>query len=122
MVDLIYGHGSHHIKGVEIYKEKLIIYGAGSFINDAEGINIDEKMYGDFRDDVSFMYFPELDPNTGNLLNLYLVPMRLKNFQVKLATEEEDLYYLFNTMERECNKFNLGLEIEDVGQYFKLKF
>jgi poly-gamma-glutamate synthesis protein (capsule biosynthesis protein) len=28
-VDAIYGHSSHHVKGIEVYKEKLILYGCG---------------------------------------------------------------------------------------------
>ena len=29
-VDVVYGHSSHHIRGLEIYRGKLIIYGAGT--------------------------------------------------------------------------------------------
>lgn len=36
-VDVIYGHSSHHIRGMEAYNGKLIIYGAGDLINDYEG-------------------------------------------------------------------------------------
>lgn len=35
-VDLIYGHSSHHIRGAEVYKGKLILYGAGDIVNDYE--------------------------------------------------------------------------------------
>ncbi|GAD98204.1 polyglutamate biosynthesis protein [Paecilomyces variotii No. 5] len=33
-VDIVHGHSSHHIQGVERYKNKLIIYGCGDFIDD----------------------------------------------------------------------------------------
>ena len=33
-IDLIHGHSSHHIQGVETYKGKLIIYGCGDFVDD----------------------------------------------------------------------------------------
>lgn len=57
--DLIYGHSSHHIKGVEVYKGKLIVYGCGDFLSDYEGIDgVASQFEEDFRDDVSFMYFP----------------------------------------------------------------
>jgi hypothetical protein len=36
-VDVIYGHSSHHIRGLEAYNGKLVIYGAGDLINDYEG-------------------------------------------------------------------------------------
>ncbi|KAL1879440.1 hypothetical protein Plec18167_003894 [Paecilomyces lecythidis] len=33
-VDIVHGHSSHHIQGVERYKNKLIIYGCGDFVDD----------------------------------------------------------------------------------------
>ncbi|KAL9056089.1 MAG: hypothetical protein Q9162_003151 [Coniocarpon cinnabarinum] len=33
-IDIIHGHSSHHIQGVEKYHGKLIIYGCGDFIDD----------------------------------------------------------------------------------------
>mmetsp|Transcript_21532 Transcript_21532/g.54512 ORF Transcript_21532/g.54512 Transcript_21532/m.54512 type:complete len:95 (-) Transcript_21532:555-839(-) len=36
--DLICGHSSHHMHGLEVHKGKLIIYGAGDLINDYESI------------------------------------------------------------------------------------
>ncbi|KAJ9407558.1 hypothetical protein DTO045G8_4841 [Paecilomyces variotii] len=33
-VDIVHGHSSHHIQGVEKYKNKLIIYGCGDFVDD----------------------------------------------------------------------------------------
>jgi poly-gamma-glutamate synthesis protein (capsule biosynthesis protein) len=37
-VDLVHGHSSHHPKGIEVWKGKLILYGCGDFLNDYEGI------------------------------------------------------------------------------------
>ncbi|MGB7786814.1 MAG: CapA family protein, partial [Salinimicrobium sp.] len=36
-IDLVFGHSSHHPLGIEVYKNKLILYGAGDFFNDYEG-------------------------------------------------------------------------------------
>ena len=45
-VDLIYGHSSHHVRGMEVYKGKLILYGTGDIINDYEGFeNRGEENY-----------------------------------------------------------------------------
>lgn len=33
-VDIVHGHSSHHIQGVETYKGRLIIYGCGDFVDD----------------------------------------------------------------------------------------
>ncbi|UCH80070.1 MAG: CapA family protein, partial [Nitrospiraceae bacterium] len=59
-IDIIHGHSSHHVKGIEIYNEKLIIYGCGDFLNDYEGI----RGYENFRDDLGLMYFVIVDPSS----------------------------------------------------------
>jgi len=37
-VSVIHGHSSHHPKAIEIYRNRLILYGCGDFLNDYEGI------------------------------------------------------------------------------------
>jgi Putative enzyme of poly-gamma-glutamate biosynthesis (capsule formation) len=44
-VDVIHGHSSHHIKGIEVYRGKLIMYGCSDLLNDYEGIS---GLYEDF--------------------------------------------------------------------------
>ena len=39
-IDVVHGHSSHHAKGAEVYKGKLIIYGAGDLLSDYEGITV----------------------------------------------------------------------------------
>ncbi len=34
--NIVHGHSSHHAKGVEMYRQSLILYGCGDFINDYE--------------------------------------------------------------------------------------
>ncbi|WP_079481952.1 CapA family protein [Paraburkholderia hospita] len=29
-VDLVHGHSSHHVKGIELYRGKLVLYGPGT--------------------------------------------------------------------------------------------
>jgi poly-gamma-glutamate capsule biosynthesis protein CapA/YwtB (metallophosphatase superfamily) len=36
--DVVAGHSSHHMKGFEVYKGKLVVYGLGDLISDYEGI------------------------------------------------------------------------------------
>lgn len=33
-VDIVHGHSSHHVQGVEVYKGGVIIYGCGDFVDD----------------------------------------------------------------------------------------
>jgi poly-gamma-glutamate synthesis protein (capsule biosynthesis protein) len=92
-VDLVSGHSSHHPRGIEVYRDKLIIYGTGDFINDYEGIGGHEQ----YRDDLTLMYFPRLDPQTGELLSLKLMPMQIKNFSLHHVSKE-DTNWLHNTL------------------------
>jgi poly-gamma-glutamate synthesis protein (capsule biosynthesis protein) len=55
-VDVVRGHSSHHPKGIEVYRERPILYGCGDLINDYEGIEGHEA----FRPGLSLMYFPVL--------------------------------------------------------------
>ena len=36
-MDVIHGHSSHHVKAIEVYNGKLVLYGCGDFRNDYEG-------------------------------------------------------------------------------------
>ena len=55
-VDIVHGHSSHHPKRMEIYRGRLILYGAGDLINDYEGIG----GYEEFRPELSLIYLPRL--------------------------------------------------------------
>ena len=37
-VAIVHGHSSHHVKAIELFKGRLILYGCGDFITDYEGI------------------------------------------------------------------------------------
>jgi poly-gamma-glutamate capsule biosynthesis protein CapA/YwtB (metallophosphatase superfamily) len=73
-VAILHGHSSHHPKGIEVHRNRLILYGCGDFLNDYEGI----KGYEPYRDDLVLMYFPEIDP-AGNLNALDRVPLQIRN-------------------------------------------
>lgn len=109
-VDLIFGHSSHHPRPIEVYHNKLIMYGAGDFINDYEGISGYER----FRDDLPLMYFPTIDLATGNLLELKLVPMQIKNFKLNHPSQE-DARWLFKTINRESKAYNASFLLNDDG-------
>jgi poly-gamma-glutamate synthesis protein (capsule biosynthesis protein) len=81
-VDVIHGHSSHHVKALEVYQERLIIYGAGDFLNDYEGIS----GYEQFRSDLRLMYFPSIDPSTGGLVRLQMIPMQIRRFTLNRAS------------------------------------
>lgn len=106
-VDLIYGHSSHHPLGLEVHNNKLIIYGAGDFINDYEGISGHEE----FRGELTLMFFPVIMFKTGELKSLKMIPMEIKNFRLNRA-KAKDATWLFNTLNRECKKLSTKLMLE----------
>jgi poly-gamma-glutamate capsule biosynthesis protein CapA/YwtB (metallophosphatase superfamily) len=94
--DIVHGHSSHHAKGIEIYRQKLLLYGCGDFINDYEGIS----GYEDFRSDLAVMYLPRLDGASGRLLSLEMVPMRIRDFRLNRPSNQ-DAAWLHDTLARE---------------------
>ena len=105
-VDIIHGHSSHHVKGIEVYKDKLIIYGCGDFINDYEGIG----GYEDFRDDLTLMYFVSIDSSNGKLVRLQMTPMQIKQFKANRASMADSLW-LRDTLNREGKEFGTRVEL-----------
>jgi poly-gamma-glutamate synthesis protein (capsule biosynthesis protein) len=106
-VDLIHGHSSHHVQGIEVYQGKLIIYGCGDFINDYEGIRGHEE----YRGDLPMMFFPNLEIKTGKLVALRLVPLHLKRLRLERASPE-DAHWLKNLLDREGKKMNTGFKLQ----------
>jgi poly-gamma-glutamate capsule biosynthesis protein CapA/YwtB (metallophosphatase superfamily) len=80
--DLVHGHSSHHVKALEVYRDRLILYGCGDFLTDYEGITGHEE----FRGDLALMYLAKLDPGDGRLLELRMVPMQSRRFQLCRAS------------------------------------
>jgi poly-gamma-glutamate synthesis protein (capsule biosynthesis protein) len=83
-VSIVYGHSSHHPKGLELHRGRLILYGCGDFINDYEGIG----GYGEFRPDLSLMYFAEVDPGSGAVTSLTMQPLRIRHMRLQRAPDE----------------------------------
>jgi poly-gamma-glutamate synthesis protein (capsule biosynthesis protein) len=104
-VDIIHGHSSHHVKAIEVYKEKPIIYGCGDFLNDYEGIG----GYEEFRADLGLMYFLSMDPSTGRLVNVEMTPTQVKRFKVNRASRADALW-LKDTLNRKGRKFGTRVE------------
>ncbi len=99
-VDIVHGHSSHHPRPLEVYKGKLIVYGAGDFLNDYEGIEGNES----YRDDLALMYFPTLDARTGELVRLRLVPLQIFRFSLRRASAA-DAAWLSQVLTRESKRF-----------------
>lgn len=107
-VDLVYGHSSHHARAFECYEGRLIIYGTGDFITDYEGIRGHEQ----YRPWLSPMYFVDLDPATGALERLQIVPLRLQRFRLTAAATEDRLW-LLGQLNRASRDFDTVIEARD---------
>jgi poly-gamma-glutamate capsule biosynthesis protein CapA/YwtB (metallophosphatase superfamily) len=99
-VSIVHGHSSHHPRAIEIYRDRLILYGCGDFLNDYEGI----PGYERYRDDLALMYFADLDPASGCLHALKLVPLQIKNFRLSIPPWP-DIEWIQQILDRECQKF-----------------
>ncbi|WP_069811282.1 CapA family protein [Streptomyces sp. TP-A0874] len=84
-VDVVQGHSSHHPRPIEVYRDRLILYGCGDFIDDYEGISGFEE----YRDDLRLAYFPSVEADTGRLVDLRMVPLRAGRMRLEAAAEED---------------------------------
>jgi len=105
-VDVVHGHSSHHVKGIEVYRDKPILYGCGDLINDYEGIG----GYEEFRGDLSLLYFVRFDPQVGRLDGVRMVPMQMRRFRLNLASAA-DSRWLAETLSREGRMLGSGVEV-----------
>lgn len=99
--DIVHGHSSHHVKAIEVYSGRLILYGCGDFFNDYEGIT----GYESYRGDLGLMYFADIDGTTGELLALRMVPTQIRRFRVNHACAA-DSQWLEELLNREGKRFN----------------
>jgi poly-gamma-glutamate synthesis protein (capsule biosynthesis protein) len=107
-VDIVHGHSSHHPKGIEVFRGKLILYGCGDFLNDYEGI----RGYEAFRDDLTLMYFVTVEPRTGLLQRLTMIPMQLKRLRLNRAPTDE-AYWLRAILHREGRRFGTRVVLQE---------
>lgn len=108
-VDIVHGHSSHHAKAIEVYHDKLILYGCGDFMNDYEGI----RGYEEFRGDLALAYVASVDSVAGHQLSaLTVVPFRIHRFQLQHASVEET-FWLQNILSRESARFGARLVASD---------
>jgi poly-gamma-glutamate synthesis protein (capsule biosynthesis protein) len=97
--DLLHGHSSHHPRGLEIYRDRLILYGCGDFITDYEGI----EGYEQFRGDLALAYLPSFKGD-GALSELTIVSYQMRRFRLRRASLA-DVAWLQATLDRESARF-----------------
>lgn len=75
--NVIHGTSAHHLLPVEVYKNSLIIYSNGDFIDDYA---VDSH----YRNDLGMMVVLDYDLNTQTINDLYTLPTIIKNLKVQL--------------------------------------
>jgi poly-gamma-glutamate synthesis protein (capsule biosynthesis protein) len=107
-VEVVHGHSSHHPKAVEVYRNRLVLYGCGEMLNDYEGIS----GYEAFRPDLVLMYFVTLVGAPARLERLSMTPFQLRRFQL-VAPSPADSVWLGRTLNREYRRFGRRVRLED---------
>jgi poly-gamma-glutamate synthesis protein (capsule biosynthesis protein) len=111
-IDVVHGHSSHHPRPVEVYRDKLVLYGCGDFIDDYEGI----AGYESYRSDLRLLYFVSVDPDTGKLASLRMAPMQARQMRLWHASSE-DSEWLRGVLDRAGSGLGFGsrFEVEPTG-------
>ena len=77
--DIVYGHSAHVFQRVELFKQKLIFYDTGDFVDDY-------AVHPHLRNDRSFLYLVEATKHS--IVGLKLVPVLISNCQVNKAEKK----------------------------------
>lgn len=96
--------------GIEVHQDRLILYGSGDLLNDYEGISGHEA----FRPELTLLYFPTLDGETGRLLRLEMAPFRVRRFRLQRATDDE-ASWLREILARESARFGTSIGLATDG-------
>jgi poly-gamma-glutamate synthesis protein (capsule biosynthesis protein) len=107
-VHLVHGHSSHHAKALEVYQDRLILYGCGDFLDDYEGISGHEA----FRDDLRLIYLVRVDPERGRLVEARLVPLQSRRFRLSRVSAA-DAKWLCDLLNTRGVRFATRVELND---------
>jgi poly-gamma-glutamate capsule biosynthesis protein CapA/YwtB (metallophosphatase superfamily) len=109
-VDVVHGHSSHHPRPIEVYRDKLILYGCGDFIDDYEGISGHEE----YRDDLRLLYLVSVEPQTGELVAVRMAPMQARQMRLRHASSE-DSQWLRAVLNHVSHDFGVRVDPEPDG-------
>ena len=107
-VAIVHGHSSHHVKAIEVFQSRLILYGCGDFITDYEGIS----GYETFRGDLALVYLVDINPATGEFIAMRLVPMQMWRFRLQRASAA-DSKWLCNLLSELGGRFRTIARLEE---------
>ncbi|MFC2968264.1 CapA family protein [Acidimangrovimonas pyrenivorans] len=85
---VVFGHSSHHPKGIERIGDGIALYGCGDLINDYEGIGGEEA----YRPQLGLAYFLDLDRRDGRFRGLEMLALERHRFRLRRASPEDAVW------------------------------
>ena len=104
-VDIVHGHSSHHPRPLEVYRDRLVLYGCGDLIDDYEGIGGYER----YRDDLRLLYLVSLESGTGRLAGVRMVLLQARRMRLEHASSE-DTEWLGAVLDRRSRAHNTAVD------------
>jgi poly-gamma-glutamate synthesis protein (capsule biosynthesis protein) len=107
------GAGKHRYEATEpavfriTGKGRLVIFAYGLKTSGIQG-------HEQYRSHLTLMYFPKVDPLSGKLLQMRMIPMQIKRFQTVYATKS-DSQWLMDVLNREGGKLGTGVKLHKDG-------
>lgn len=109
-IDIVYGHSSHHVRPIEVYRNRLILYGCGDLVDDYEGI----AGHDEYRDDLVLLFFPSVSASNGELVALEMVALQVRRMRLVRATAA-DARWLSDTVNRISRPFGTVVAPTEAG-------
>ena len=109
--DVIFGHSGHVVRGIELYREKPILYCTGDFVDDYAVDEIE-------RNDQSCMFVVEIDGQRISRLLLY--PTVIEAFQARRAKQNERKVIVAR-MQRLCRKLNTTTTWDEQAERLEIR-
>ncbi len=109
--DIIFGHSGHVVRGIEVYKQKPIMYCTGDFIDDYAVDEIE-------RNDRSFIFIVETDGHS--VFRLLLYPTVIQDFQARRAKNAARQAIVAN-MQSLCTKLRTATEWDEKKECLEVR-
>jgi poly-gamma-glutamate synthesis protein (capsule biosynthesis protein) len=106
-VDVVHGHSSHHPRPIEVYRQRLVLYGCGDLVNDYEGIGGRDR----YRPDLRLLYLASIRPEAGALVRLRMTPLQAHRMRLRHA-RDEDSEWLRSLLDRRSRDLGAGVDID----------
>ncbi|MFI1097908.1 CapA family protein [Streptomyces sp. NPDC020917] len=109
-VDIVHGHSSHHPRPLEVYRDRLVLYGCGDLVDDYEGIAGQEG----YRDDLRLLFLVRVAAGSGRLTGLRIVPLQARRMRLVPASPQ-DTAWLRDVLDGHSRPFGTRVDARPDG-------